>query len=202
LLRGQIGIAALLQRLPSLLVANSPLSMVRKQNYRNAALAISAHAGIMHARIGVGEWPQIPQRQSSLQTPRQGAWLVGGGEMGRLIRALDWSQTPLGCIDRWPQSLRTAVGIALDSRHPIARWLGAARTMIYNDAYWPMLGLSKHPQFLGRSGQACWAEIWDIVGPMMDRCEKQASMRVAAESCAAFGHPFAHGWPGCASVRS
>ncbi|HEX7667989.1 MAG TPA: ATP-binding protein, partial [Polyangiaceae bacterium] len=33
----------------------------------------------------------------------------------------------------------------------------------------PMLGASKHPQFLGRSGQECWAEIWDIIGPMMDQ---------------------------------
>ncbi len=40
--------------------------------------------------------------------------------------------------------------------------------MFYNDAYRPMLGERKHPQFLGRSGQECWSEIWDIIGPMMD----------------------------------
>ena len=41
--------------------------------------------------------------------------------------------------------------------------------MFYNDGYRPMLGESKHPQFLGAPGQACWAEIWNIIGPMMDQ---------------------------------
>lgn len=41
--------------------------------------------------------------------------------------------------------------------------------MFYNDAYRPMLGELKHPQFLGASGEACWAEIWDVIGPMMDQ---------------------------------
>jgi hypothetical protein len=26
-------------------------------------------------------------------------WLVGGGEMGKLIRSMDWSGTPLGPIE-------------------------------------------------------------------------------------------------------
>jgi signal transduction histidine kinase len=41
--------------------------------------------------------------------------------------------------------------------------------MFYNDAYRPMLGETKHPQFLGGAGKACWAEIWDTIGPMMDQ---------------------------------
>lgn len=41
--------------------------------------------------------------------------------------------------------------------------------MFYNDAYRPIVGESKHPQFLGRSGQECWAEIWHLIGPMMDQ---------------------------------
>ena len=40
--------------------------------------------------------------------------------------------------------------------------------MFYNDAYRPMLGESKHPQFFGGSGKECWAEVWDVIGPMMD----------------------------------
>lgn len=93
----------------------------------------------------------------------------GGGEMRGLMRSMDWSKTPVGPIDSWPQSLRTAVSICLDSRHPIVLWWGPERTMFYNDAYRPMLGTSKHPQFLGSSGQDCWAEIWDIIGPMMEQ---------------------------------
>jgi hypothetical protein len=46
-------------------------------------------------------------------------WLAGGGEMGALIRAFDWSQTPVGPIETWPQSLKTALHIILNSRYPM-----------------------------------------------------------------------------------
>ncbi|HWW07591.1 ATP-binding protein [Collimonas sp.] len=94
---------------------------------------------------------------------------AGKGEMASLIRATDWSKTPLGPIEAWPQSLRTAVSICLGSRHPIVLWWGPERWMFYNDGYRPLLGGRKHPQYLGRPGQECWAEIWDIIGPMMDQ---------------------------------
>jgi len=38
----------------------------------------------------------------------QAAWLTGG-EIGKIIRLLDWSQTPIGPVESWPQSLKTAV---------------------------------------------------------------------------------------------
>jgi signal transduction histidine kinase/CheY-like chemotaxis protein len=111
---------------------------------------------------------------TAVKSPMTSASLVerifaGKGEMARLIRATDWSQTPLGPIEAWPQSLRTAVSLCLGSRHPIVLWWGPERWMFYNDAYRPMLGESKHPHFLGRRGQECWAEIWSIIGPMMDQ---------------------------------
>lgn len=38
------------------------------------------------------------------EAPRAGSdWLIGGGEMGKLIRSKDWSQTPLGPIGSWPE---------------------------------------------------------------------------------------------------
>lgn len=46
-------------------------------------------------------------------------WLIGGGAMGSCIRGLAWEHTPLGALDSWPQSLRTAVGLALSSQFPI-----------------------------------------------------------------------------------
>jgi hypothetical protein len=36
----------------------------------------------------------------------------------------------------------------------------------YNDAYLPLLG-NKHPALM-QPGTAVWAEIWDIIGPMLD----------------------------------
>jgi GAF domain-containing protein/CheY-like chemotaxis protein len=93
----------------------------------------------------------------------------GGGELGALMRALDWAKTPVGPISQWPQALRTAVSICLNSRFPMVLWWGQpAYTMFYNDAYRPVLGRTKHPGWLGRSGRECWHEIWDLVGPMID----------------------------------
>jgi hypothetical protein len=48
-----------------------------------------------------------------LEAPASLPFLEGGGEMGALIRAKDWSSTPLGAVNAWPQSLRTAVSILL-----------------------------------------------------------------------------------------
>jgi DNA-binding NarL/FixJ family response regulator len=49
-------------------------------------------------------------------------WLAGGGELGDLIRVHDWSKTPLGPIETWPQSLKTSINLILNSRHPM--WVG------------------------------------------------------------------------------
>jgi PAS domain S-box-containing protein len=96
------------------------------------------------------------------------AWLAGGGEMGARVRALDWSKTPVGGPQTWPQSLRTAVGICLSSRYPIVIWWGARDyTQFYNDAYISFLGTAKHPGYLGGSGRECWREIWPVIGPML-----------------------------------
>ena len=48
-------------------------------------------------------------------------WLSGGGEMGERTRELDWSSTPLGPIEQWPQSLKTAVSIMLGCQYPLPR---------------------------------------------------------------------------------
>ena len=50
--------------------------------------------------------------------------LAGGGEMGALMRGHDWSTTPLGAVNQWPQSLCTAVSICLNSRYPMLIWWG------------------------------------------------------------------------------
>ena len=89
-------------------------------------------------------------------------WLVGGGELGALIREKDWSTTPLGPAESWPQSLRSAVSILLPSRAQICLFWGPELVAIYNDAYRPTLGL-KHPWALGRPARDVWSEFWDDV---------------------------------------
>ena len=78
--------------------------------------------------------------------------LLGGGEVGALMRAIDWSDTPLGPVSGWPQSLRTAVSICLHSRFELFIWWGPELVMIYNDAYRQTLQ-NKHPWALGKPGR-------------------------------------------------
>ena len=96
-------------------------------------------------------------------------FLAGGGEMGELTRAYDWSATPLGEPKTWPQSLRTAVRILLNTNHPMFIWWGPELIQFYNDAYRQTLGPERHPSALGQSGRECWAEIWDIIGPQIEQ---------------------------------
>ncbi|HSM36570.1 MAG TPA: ATP-binding protein [Longimicrobiales bacterium] len=94
--------------------------------------------------------------------------LAGGGEMGELARAFDWASTPLGTVAAWPQSLRTAASICLKSRFPMLLWWGPEKTQLYNDGYRVILG-DKHPRSIGQAGDECWAEIWDVVGPLYEK---------------------------------
>ena len=96
-------------------------------------------------------------------------WLAGGGEMGGLIRAHDWSQSSLGAINGWPQSLKTSVNLILNSQHPMWIGWGTEATFLYNDAYIQVLSLAKHPRALGRPAAEVWSEIWDICGPLADK---------------------------------
>lgn len=95
-------------------------------------------------------------------------FLAGGGDLGRLMRSHDWSSTPLGNPESWPQSLRSAVSIMLNSRYPIALYWGEALALLYNDAWSPIPG-GKHPWALGRPGREVWPEIWDAIGPLYAR---------------------------------
>jgi signal transduction histidine kinase len=94
--------------------------------------------------------------------------LSGGGEMGALMRSMDWSRTPLGPIERWSQSLRMMVSFLLANRFPLLLWWGPAYVSLYNDAYRPILG-TKHPRSIGQPVSECWSEIWHILKPLIDK---------------------------------
>src|SRR6185503_8329495 len=75
---------------------------------------------------------------SDMHTASSGEQTVlfaGGGEMGALMRSMDWSQTPLGPAERWSQSLRTTVNILLAHRFPLLLWWGPELCQLYNDPY-------------------------------------------------------------------
>jgi PAS domain S-box-containing protein len=95
-------------------------------------------------------------------------FLTADGEMGKLIRSIDWSQTPIGDPDQWPQSLRASVSIMLNNPFGMFIAWGNEFTLLYNDAYRSVLGTTKHPDALGNSVCYSFKEIWHIIGPVFD----------------------------------
>ncbi|MCP6758477.1 MAG: ATP-binding protein [Fischerella sp. CENA71] len=89
---------------------------------------------------------------------------AGKGEMAMRMRSHDWSQTTLGAVETWTQSLRSTLSICLNSRFPIAIYWGQESLLLYNDAWRPIVG-DKHPWALGRPAREVWSEIWDDIGP-------------------------------------
>jgi signal transduction histidine kinase len=90
--------------------------------------------------------------------------------MGERIRQLDWSQTLLGPVATWPQSLLTAVNIMLGSRFPMMVHWGPELVHFYNDGYAAILQ-GKHPGALGQPAEPWWREMWpfllDIFRPVL-----------------------------------
>ena len=96
-------------------------------------------------------------------------FLQGGGEMGELIRSMDWSKTPLGPPESWPDSLRTTLNLCLASNFPLCFAWGPHRVQIYNDGYRPICA-SKHPRSMGQDFKECWQSAWPVIGPGFERC--------------------------------
>ncbi|MDX2154408.1 MAG: ATP-binding protein [Bryobacteraceae bacterium] len=87
--------------------------------------------------------------------------------MAERIAGLDWSLTAVGPRAEWPEALRAAVQLMINSRFPMFLWWGPELVNIYNDAYIPVLG-KRHPEALGKNARETWHEIWDTIGPQAD----------------------------------
>lgn len=94
-------------------------------------------------------------------------FLGDGGEVGALMRAHDWSASPLGAPETWPQALRAVVGLLLNSKFPMFVAWGEELGFLYNDAYAEILG-AKHPAALGARFHDIWAEIWEDIWPLIE----------------------------------
>ncbi|MGA2696104.1 MAG: response regulator, partial [Terriglobales bacterium] len=109
--------------------------------------------------------PRIPPQSKGIG-PQE--W-VQGGELGELVRQFDWSTTPLGEMNAWPQSLKTIVRVLLTSRFAMWMGWGPELTFFYNDAYRRMTLGDKHPWALGRPSSEVWEEIWGDIGPRIQK---------------------------------
>lgn len=94
-------------------------------------------------------------------------FMNGGGEAGAWIRAYSWEETTLGNPLSWPECLRTALSICLNSSFPMAIYWGPEYYLFYNDAYIAIAG-DKHPWIIGKPRELAWPETWEITKPQFD----------------------------------
>ncbi|MBO9096867.1 response regulator [Rhizobium sp. L245/93] len=85
------------------------------------------------------------------------------------MRGYDWANNPVGLPVSWPESLRTLVGVMLNSKQPMFLAWGDERRMFYNDGYAEMLQ-SRHPAAIGERLDVVWSDIMDDVGPLIEDC--------------------------------
>jgi len=92
------------------------------------------------------------------------------GTMGERIKAFDWSGTSVGPIETWPITLRVTLSTILRSKMPTYLLWGADLIMFYNDACLPLRG--NRPEALGQPLQQAWADIWDVVAPLITSAQR------------------------------
>jgi PAS domain S-box-containing protein len=96
------------------------------------------------------------------------SFLQGGGEVGALMRAHDWSSSALGEPAFWPQPLKTLASLMLNSPGPIFMCWGTELSFLYNTAYLDILG-DKHPGALGRPFYEVWSEVRPSIEALVRR---------------------------------
>lgn len=100
--------------------------------------------------------------------PATGPRIIGNGEMADLVRAHDWTATPLGPIESWSKELLTIVNLTLGSSSPARMMWGPDLILIYNDAYRAIPG-PRHPRALGIPARDVFQEAWPVVGPILQK---------------------------------
>jgi PAS domain S-box-containing protein len=89
-------------------------------------------------------------------------------QRARVMVDVDWRQTPIGPPETWSAALRTVLQVVLASRYPMWLAWGPELTFLCNDACRPLLG-PRDSWAVGSPAQEVWAEIWDHLGPRIER---------------------------------
>jgi signal transduction histidine kinase/chemotaxis response regulator CheB/transcriptional regulator with GAF, ATPase, and Fis domain len=114
------------------------------------------------------------------------------GELAAQAREIDWALTQLGSVISWPVELLVMARTAVESAQPTAVWWGPDLIQIYNEPWRRFLGASRHPEALGRPARESWLQIWEEIGPMVERVVTQGvstageDLRIVTERG---GHP-------------
>lgn len=82
----------------------------------------------------------------------------------------DWSKSSLGALDSWNDSMVSAARLLLSDPRPSAMMVGPDYCLIYNEAYFPIVGL-RHPAALGRAFASVYSELPEFPA-MLDTVSK------------------------------
>jgi PAS domain S-box-containing protein len=102
-------------------------------------------------------------------TARVNHLITGQSEMAARIRAYAWSQTPLGPIEDWSETLLASTNLMLHSPFPTILSWGPEMVFLYNDAAISTL-TAKHPNALGGLYRDVFREAWDLVSADLEAC--------------------------------
>jgi PAS domain S-box-containing protein len=97
---------------------------------------------------------------SEKSTSATSPWPVADDDTSARVRDFDWTATPLGPTEHWPECLKGAVEVISSSQVPMSIIWGPQRVLIYNEAHIAHLG-PRHPRAFGRPARESWGEIWD-----------------------------------------
>lgn len=108
--------------------------------------------------------------------------------MGKRIQGHDWTSTPMGPIEQWPQSVKTAVDIMLANPQSVLVYWGPNQLMLFNDACFPILG-DKQGWALGKPFREVFVEVWKDFGPVMNDLMAGKSFYVENQALPISGRP-------------
>ncbi len=137
-------------------LAKADLDVEGRLPEQNLLAAIEAEA----ANGPAAPLPAAAKEAVAVRTP--------ASEAAAMVRAYDWSTTPLGAMPSWPQSLKTTVDLMLACRFPMIVLWTRELVQIYNDGYCDLMG-AKHPGGMGQRTRECWPEVWYLNQPIYER---------------------------------
>lgn len=99
----------------------------------------------------------------------------GQTEVAYHASKIDWSNHPLGPVEKWDTHLKIALGIAFNSKFPMFVSWGKERFFFYNDAYAVILH-KRHPAAFGARFEEIWSDIWEDILPLIEAVDQGRSI--------------------------
>ncbi|AYN67623.1 sensor histidine kinase [Euzebyella marina] len=97
-------------------------------------------------------------------------FLQSSGEVGKEISQKNWKESSLGTMENWSPCFTPVLQQVLSSQIPMFLFWGEDFVSFYNEAYKPYLDDSgKHPSILGVNADTAWSDIWDTIGPALQK---------------------------------